>query len=89
MSMETPPSNKDTAHPTTFLPKEVTALIHHIELNKAGWWDRAAQRLVIASIWLANEPLSTDQVSHNLETQFRLKLSGQKLVAVSNPASVK
>jgi hypothetical protein len=82
MSMETPPSNKDTAHPTTFLPKEVTALIHHIELNKAGWWDRAAQRLVIASIWLANEPLSTDQVSHNLETQFRLKLSGQKLVAV-------
>lgn len=81
MSTDMPSMSADAPSPTALLPKEVTALIHHIELNKAGWWDRAAQRLVVAAIWLANEPLSAHQIAQDLDNQFRLKLSGQRLMA--------
>ncbi|VTR98679.1 hypothetical protein [Tuwongella immobilis] len=64
---------------TGFLPKEVTALIHHIELNKDGWWDKATQRLVLAAIWLAGEPTNAEQISSTLGTEFRLHLSPPKL----------
>jgi hypothetical protein len=61
------------------LPKEVTALIHHIELNKDGWWDKAAERLVLATIWLDSKPLNSEQITASLESSFRLKLSNAKL----------
>lgn len=61
------------------LRKEVTALIHHIELNKDGWWDKAVQRLVLATIWLDSEPLNSDQITTSLESSFRLKLGSLKL----------
>lgn len=64
------------------LPKEIVAAIHHIELNKAGWWEKAVQRLVLASIWLADEPLAKERILETLESEFRLKLSPQRLTRV-------
>jgi hypothetical protein len=43
------------------LPKELTAVIHHIELNRAGWWDKAVQQLLIFVIWLQQNKLSSMQ----------------------------
>jgi len=61
------------------LPKEVTALVHHVELNRAGWWDKAVHRLVLAAVWLSDHTPSTDEIRTILEGEFRLKLSKIKL----------
>lgn len=79
MSMAMNEPNDGMANATGLLPKEVIALIHHIELNKDGWWDKATQRLVLAAIWLASEPLGLDKLAKVLKSDFSLKLSNSKI----------
>jgi len=63
------------------LPPQLVSLIHHIELNKAGWWDRAIERLAVATIWLAGTPLTAhDIIEKNGET-FSITLDPGRLVA--------
>lgn len=80
--MDTNQTKEGMTSTASLLPKEVTALIHHIELSKDGWWEKAAQRLVLAAIWLGSEPLSSERIATSLQTEFRLKLSGSKLAAI-------
>jgi hypothetical protein len=56
------------------LPPHVIALVHHIELNKAGWWDRAVERLIIAALWLSNESLPVEAIVDRLRTAFSVGL---------------
>lgn len=63
----------------TNLPKEVVALVHHVELNSAGWWERTIQRLVMAAVWLSGKPLRKDEINAYLRDQFKLDLSTPKL----------
>lgn len=65
----------------SLLPKEAVALVQHIELNKAGWWDKAVHRLVLASVWLADEPPNADAIQADLKATFRLSLGTPKLDA--------
>jgi hypothetical protein len=74
--------------PTKKLPPELISLVHPVELNKAGWWDNAVQRLIIAAIWLANRPLTKSEVLAALDDQFsvvtnlmRLRVPFARLVA--------
>lgn len=64
------------------LPREAVALVQHIELNKAGWWDKAVQRLVLAAVWLADAPPSADAIQAALTSTFRLPLAVPKLTSV-------
>ncbi len=64
------------------VPPEVTALIHHIELNKAGWWDKAVQRLVLSTIWMAGKDLSSDEIKESLGSNFQLSLSSTDISKV-------
>jgi hypothetical protein len=41
------------------LSAELVSLIHHVELHRSGWWDRALDRLVLVAIWL-QEPTTLD-----------------------------
>ena len=52
------------------LPPAIISLVHHIELNKAGWWDKALDQLLIATIWVAGKEQSTDEIIE----QFRRTL---------------
>lgn len=63
------------------IPTEAIALVHHIELNKAGWWDKTVQRLITACIWLAGEPRTLDGIKQGLESSFRLTLPIEKIEA--------
>lgn len=65
----------------SMLSSEVIGIVQHVELNRSGWWERAAQRLVLASIWLAIEPLGEDEILETLQTDFSLELSNSKLHA--------
>lgn len=67
---------------TPFLPKEVTALVHHIELNRAGWWEKAIHRLTLAAVWLSDHAPSFDEIQTFLNSEFHLPLSDSKLHSV-------
>jgi len=61
------------------LPKELTAIIHHIELNKAGWWDKAVQQLLIFVIWLEqNKPLSMPEILNLLKDQLGITIDSAR-----------
>lgn len=64
---------------TSLLPKEVTALVHHVELHRAGWWDKTVHRLVLAAVWLSDRSPSTYEIQKTLKEEFRLSLSAGKL----------
>jgi hypothetical protein len=65
----------------SLLPKEVAALVHHIELNRSGWWDKVAQRLALAAVWWSDHPPSADEIKKTLLQEFKLSLSSDKLRA--------
>jgi hypothetical protein len=64
----------------SLLPKEVIALVQHVELNKAGWWDKGVQRLVLASVWLSDHAPNLKEIQQMLEQDFSLPLSDRKLL---------
>jgi len=66
----------------SILPKEVAALVHHIELNRSGWWDKVVQRLALAAVWWSDHPPSADEIKRTLLQEFKLSLSDDKLRAV-------
>ena len=57
----------------TRLSPDIVALIHHSELNRAGWFDAYKQRAVSTLFWLENSSLSIQDV---LEKQTLVGLSG-------------
>jgi len=61
------------------LPKEVTALVHHVELHRSGWWDKGVQRLVVAAVWLSDHTPSAEEIQITLQRYFSLQLNGEKL----------
>ena len=61
--------------PNLTLPKEVLSLIHHVELNKAGWWEKAVQRLILAAIWLLKENATLQTVLECLCKEFQVSLN--------------
>jgi hypothetical protein len=61
------------------LSPELVSLIHHVELNKAGWWEQAIQRLIVATIWLSGRPLSKDEVIVALRDQFSVITGSARL----------
>lgn len=65
----------------SLLPKEVVALVQHIELNKAGWWNKSIHRLVLAAVWLSDKSLSMEAIQEALKTNFRLSLSTSNLTS--------
>jgi hypothetical protein len=58
------------------LSPELVSLVHHIELNKAGWWDLAVQRLVLTAFWMKRGmiALSPDEVKTTLAVEFSIAL---------------
>jgi hypothetical protein len=57
------------------LPPELISLVHHIELNKAGWWEKGVQRCVIAAIWLSGEALTPAAVGEELKARFSMSIA--------------
>jgi hypothetical protein len=44
------------------LPADLVSLVHHTELNKAGWWNKTVQQLVLSVLWLSDEALTTQDL---------------------------
>jgi len=61
------------------LSPELVSLVHHIELNKAGWWDTAIQQLILAAIWRKGESLSLAGIVNELRKGFSVHLEASKV----------
>lgn len=63
------------------LPRELRSLIHHVELHRSGWWDRALERLVLVTLW-RQAPASVDDVMGVLSVGLDGRLSRDRVEAV-------
>jgi hypothetical protein len=52
------------------LPQELVSLVHHVHLNQEGWWDRAMERIVLATVWESKDALRPNDVPDALRTLF-------------------
>src|SRR5438552_7532884 len=63
---------------SSLLAAEVSALVHQVELNRAGWWERTVQRLVLAAVWLCEGSPTADEVNAMLKNTFSIDLARNK-----------
>jgi hypothetical protein len=61
------------------LPPELVSLIHHTELNKAGWWNKTIQQLILSVLWLTGEPLSTARLVANLRNTLHVDVDAMRV----------
>jgi hypothetical protein len=59
---------------TAPLPSELVALIHHTELNKAGWWNKSIQQLILSVIWISGENLTEHGVIESIQKFFGVEI---------------
>jgi hypothetical protein len=52
------------------LSSEIASLVHHVELNKAGWWDKGIQRFILAAIWFSGRSLDLNGIATELHQKF-------------------
>ena len=63
------------------LSSELVSLVHHIELNRTGWWQLAVQRLTLLGLWLAPTGTTLDAhgIAITLTDQFGVEV-GEALI---------
>lgn len=61
------------------LPREIVSLVHNIELNRVGWWDKAIQSAISASLLLAGSLLSIDDIAQNIKDLLGVEISQTSL----------
>lgn len=64
------------------LSEEVVALVHNIELNQAGWWDKTVSRLVMAAAWKSDKPIPKSTIKAVLSGEFKLEVTDAKLDSI-------
>jgi hypothetical protein len=64
---------------TTGLPPELVSLVHHVELNKAGWWDGVIRQFILAGIWLSGGPLSSERIHDVLRNGFSVSPEPERI----------
>lgn len=64
------------------LSKEVVALVHNIELNQAGWWEKTVSRLVMAAVWKNGKAVDRITIKETLSGEFKLEVTNGKLDSI-------
>ena len=59
-------------HQRRRLPSELVALIHHVELSKAGWRDHLIDQLVVSSMFIRATPCGVEELRASLGSDFSL-----------------
>jgi hypothetical protein len=60
---------------STQLKEELVSLIHHIELNKVGWWDKTIQRIILGIIWSSGNRLSAKAVYNTSKNKYHINIT--------------
>jgi len=70
--------------PKLQLTQELIRLIHHVELNKVGWWEKTIQRLILAAMWLSGGNATSQGILEILQKDFQVNLDAAKIDAQIN-----
>ena len=62
------------------LPYELRSLVHHVELNRSGWWDKALQQLILYALWLEDGFSSAEDIDGSISTFFSITVETERLV---------
>ncbi len=63
------------------LPPELLSLVHHVELKKSGWWDKALQQIIVAAMWLHEDALTRQGIVDAVSDTFSTKIVFEKVNA--------
>src|ERR1700734_2373076 len=68
------PVHVDFKRPAPELSPQLLSLVQHIELNKAGWWERTIQKLIVNSIWLLGGQTSEASLLDDLRSRCGIQV---------------
>jgi hypothetical protein len=57
------------------LTPELVSAVHHVELNRSGWWDSAVERLILNAVWIAGGSLAAEEIGGAILSQWSSQLS--------------
>ena len=65
------------------LTPELIALVHHIELNKAGWWNAAIQRLLLTAFYIRSDTVTMNvcEIRETLRERYSIALEDDAIGA--------
>lgn len=66
----------------SFLSQPVLALAHNVELNRAGWSNRAVERLLLGALWLDRKAASISEIRDRMHTAFDLRIESPVVESV-------
>lgn len=52
------------------LSPELLSLIHHVELNRGGWWKKSVSQLISGYLWNFGQPIARAELLTNLNENF-------------------
>ena len=64
----------------TLLPRELVSLIHHIELNKSGWWDKSLQRIILTAVWLLGDWVSFESIAGYMRDDMNIPVDNNRIL---------
>ena len=65
--------------PVAVLSAEIASLVHHVELNKSGWWDAGIERFIMAAFWLNGRSLDDKEIVGELRNRFFLNTDSARI----------
>jgi len=67
--------------PNEVLSREVVSLVHYVELNRSGWWNRALDQLVLVTLWILS-PTTPEAVNSFLDDGLDHRINRDRVEAV-------
>ena len=61
------------------LPPQLRSLVHHVELNKSGWWDRALAQLILYVLYQNGQFLATEEIRAHVADILSTSIDSERL----------
>ena len=62
------------------LPPEIVSLVHHVELNESGWWEKAIGQIIQANLWLQQEACTLEELKNAMRRNSGTNLTDDRLL---------
>src|SRR6185437_4110783 len=64
------------------ISSELLSLVQHVELNRAGWWERTIQKLIVTAVWLHSGTISRDELITDLRHRCGINIDQRVLAQI-------
>ena len=70
---------KQMATPSKQLPRELLSLVHHIELHRSGWWDKALGQLILYVLGFDARFMTVGDIGSSITDSFGISVDIARL----------